>query len=159
MKVRPESVQYLSIEGLAEVRSELERLTTVDRQEVIAKLKTAMEFGNLDENADYEVTRNEQAFVEGKIEELTALIRDAVVISAPRNNQTVALGSTVEIAGEDGMAETYTIVGSTEASPSTGRISNESPLGAALLGKGLNDLVAVQAPAGEFHYTVTKISS
>jgi transcription elongation factor GreA len=158
MKTRQEPVQYLSSEGLAEARAQLERLVTIDRQEIIAKLRAAMEFGNLDENADYEVTRNEQSFVEGKIEELTALIRDAVIIAAPANNRVVDLGSTVEVTDEQGLVDIYTIVGSAEANPSAGRISNESPLGAVLLGAGPNQVVTVKAPAGEFRYTVTKIS-
>jgi transcription elongation factor GreA len=159
MKAKTEHVSYLTVEGLAEAKAELERLSTVGRKEIIQKLEIALEYGNLDENGDYEVTRNEQAFLEGRIGQLSVLIRDAVVIDEPKNNRRVTLGSVVEVTDEDGIVESYTLVGSTEASPASGRISNESPLGAALLGKELNESVLVQAPAGQFRYTITGISS
>ena len=150
-------IRYLSVKGLEEAKAELLHLETVERNEITAEMAVALEFGNLAENADYESARNRQAFVEGRIAELRVLIADAVIIKAPSSDKQVALGSRVDLSGPDGPAS-YVLVGSAEADPGSGRISNESPLGKALLGRKPGDTVVVHAPAGDFSYKVEKIS-
>jgi transcription elongation factor GreA len=156
MRKTAKNIVYLSPEGLAAAQAELERLLNVDRSRVIGELTIAKEFGNLDENADYESARNEQSFIEGRIAELNALIREARIIDPPKSNRKVVVGSTVEMTCEDGPV-TYTIVGHTEADPAAGKISNESPLAQEILGKSVGDKVTVEAPGGCFEYAITRI--
>ena len=147
---------YLSREGLEGLKAELETMTNVRRVEVAARIHDAKEHGDLSENAEYEDAKNEQAFVEGRIQTLQSLIKNATLIDEHHVGDHVQIGSTVTLNGEDGV-ETFTIVGSTEAKPSEGRISNESPVGRALLGRKKGDKVLVHVPAGDFSYTVTGI--
>ena len=147
---------YLSREGLEGLKTELETMTNVRRVEVAARIHDAKEHGDLSENAEYEDAKNEQAFVEGRIQTLQSLIKNATLIDEHHVGDHVQIGSTVTLNGEDGV-ETFTIVGSTEAKPSEGRISNESPVGRALLGRKKGDKVLVHVPAGDFSYTVTGI--
>ena len=147
---------YLSREGLEGLKTELETMTNVRRVEVAARIHDAKEHGDLSENAEYEDAKNEQAFVEGRIQTLQSLIKNATLIDEHHVADHVQIGSTVTLNGEDGV-ETFTIVGSTEAKPSEGRISNESPVGRALLGRKKGDKVVVHVPAGDFTYTVTGI--
>ncbi|MHB8460750.1 MAG: transcription elongation factor GreA [Candidatus Limnocylindrales bacterium] len=148
---------YLSREGLEGLKSELEEMTNVRRAEVASRIHDAKEHGDLSENAEYEDAKNEQAFVEGRIQTLQSLIKNATIIDEHHSVDHVQIGSTVGVTGEDG-DESFTIVGSTEAKPAAGRISNESPVGRALLGRRKGDRVLVHVPAGDFTYTVTKIS-
>ncbi len=157
MKTPPQPIKYLSAQGLLEAQTELDLLLNVERGAVIERLGIAKEYGNLDENGEYQAARNEQAFIEGRIEELTVLVREAKIIQTPKNNLRVVVGSTVEVSSESG-TDTYMIVGRAEADPAGGRISNESPLGKVLLGRRLNDAVTVVAPAGKFDYTITHIA-
>lgn len=148
---------YLSREGLERARAELEELINVRRPEVAARIHDAKEHGDLNENAEYEDAKNEQAFVEGRIQALEALIKNATIIDDNHSSDHVQIGSTVVVRSPDG-EERFTIVGSAEARPNEGRISNESPVGRALLGKKKGDKVLVRVPAGDFTYTIVSIS-
>jgi transcription elongation factor GreA len=148
---------YLSREGLEGLKTELEEMTNVRRVEVAARIHDAKEHGDLSENAEYEDAKNEQAFVEGRIQTLQALIKNATLIDEHTSNDHVQIGSSVTVNGEDGV-ETFLIVGSTEARPSAGRISNESPVGRALLGRRKGDKIVVHVPAGDFTYAITNIA-
>ena len=148
---------YLTTEGLKKLEEELEYLRTVKRAEVAKRLHEAMEDGELIENAEYEAAKNEQAFVEGRILELEDLLSRAKVIQGGKSKGVVRIGSTV-VVREDGSApETYRIVGAAEASPKDGLISNESPLGQALLDHKVGDEVEVKAPAGMLTFKIVKI--
>jgi transcription elongation factor GreA len=147
---------YLSKEGLEQLREELDQLVNVRRAEVAARIHEAKEHGDISENAEYEDAKNEQAFVEGRIQSLSALIKNAVVIDEHHSTTHVQIGSTVELQSPDGK-ESFTIVGSAEAAPAQGRISNESPVGKALLGRRKGDSVVVSAPAGENTYKILAI--
>lgn len=148
---------YVSREGLEKLRQELDAMTNVRRAEVAARIHDAKQHGDLSENAEYEDAKNEQAFVEGRIQSLELVIKNAIVIDERHSTDHVAIGSTVLVESDDG-EETYTIVGSTEASPGEGRISNESPVGRALLGRKKGDKVKVTVPAGSFTYKIVTIS-
>ena len=148
---------YLSKEGLEKLRAELDEMTSVKRPEVAQRIHDAKEHGDLSENAEYEDAKNEQAFVEGRIQTLQALIKNATLIDEHHSNDHVSIGSTVKVSGPDG-SQSFTIVGSTEAKPTEGRISNESPVGRALLGKKKGEKVLVKVPAGDFTYKITAIT-
>jgi transcription elongation factor GreA len=148
---------YLSREGLQKLREELDELVNVRRAEVAGRIHEAKEHGDVTENAEYEDAKNEQAFVEGRIQSLSALIKNAVIITENHSTTHVQIGSTVEIES-GGSKEKYTIVGSAEASPADGRISNESPVGRALLGRKKGDKVTVSVPAGDSIYKIVGIS-
>ena len=148
---------YISKDGLEKLRHELEEMTSVRRPEVAQRIHDAKEHGDLTENAEYEDAKNEQAFVEGRIQMLEALIKNATLIDEHHPNDHGQIGSTVKVDGPDG-AQSFTIVGSTEAKPTEGRISNESPVGRALLGKKKGETVKVQVPAGDIAYTIVAIS-
>jgi transcription elongation factor GreA len=135
-------------EGLAKLTSELEHLLSVRRQDVADKIKRAREKGGTENNAEYEDAKNEQAFVEGRILMLENIVKNAMVIEAPALLGVVEVGDKVLIQNQDGKIEQFTIVGSAEASPVEGKISNESPVGKALLGKKIGDEVKVTTPAG-----------
>ena len=148
---------YLSKDGLEKLRAELEEMTNVRRPEIADRIHDAKEHGDLTENAEYEDAKNEQAFVEGRIQTLEALIKNAVLIDENHSTDHVQIGSTVSVESEDGK-ETFTIVGSAEAKPAEGRISNESPVGRSLLGHKKGEKVQVKVPAGDFTYKITGIS-
>ena len=151
--------EYLSAEGLDKLKAELDELTNVKRPEVAQRIHVAKEYGDVTENAEYEDAKNEQAFVEGRIQSLTAIIKNAVLIDEKHSRTIVQIGSTVTIKGDgDSKEERYTIVGGAEAAPDEGRISNESPIGSALLGKKKGKEVTVSVPAGDSTYTVVRIS-
>ena len=149
---------YLSKDGLEKLRTELDEMTSVKRPEVAQRIHDAKEHGDLSENAEYEDAKNEQAFVEGRIQTLQALIKNATIIDENHSTDHVQIGSTVAVMSDDGK-ESFTIVGSTEAKPTEGRISNESPVGRALLGKKKGEKIVVKVPAGDFTYTIVSISS
>jgi transcription elongation factor GreA len=153
------SVTYLTKEGFQKLQDELDDLRTSKRQEVAQRLHEAMEGGELIENAEYEAAKNEQAFVEGRIQELEIILAAAHIIdeaSAHLDPTLVQVGDTVTIMEEGGDPEEYTIVGAAEADPRHGRISNESPIGKALLNHHTNDVVTVEAPGGSFKVKILK---
>ncbi|NOY99222.1 MAG: transcription elongation factor GreA [Chloroflexi bacterium] len=149
---------FLTKEGYKKLEEELEFLRTEKRKEVADRLREAMEGGDLIENAEYEAAKNEQAFVEGRIQELEMILATARVIEEGDNAGVVQVGSTVYIR-EDGASksEKYTIVGAAEANPREGKISNESPIGKAILNHHVGDEVVVEAPGGKFTVRITKI--
>ena len=146
---------YLTAEGLQKLKTELHELVTVDRPRVAARIHEAKLDGDLSENAEYEDAKQEQSFLEGRIATLELQLRNAAVIEKA-NGDSVGIGSKVVIKGHDD-EETFTIVGSAEAAPRDGRISNESPVGVALMGRKKGDKVVVQAPAGPIEYTLVRI--
>ena len=146
----------LTREGLAKLERELEYLRTVRRQEVAGRIHQAKELASTQNNAEYDDAKNEQAFVEGRILALEKMVQNAVIIEEHHSSR-VELGSKVSVVTADGKEEHYTIVGSAEASPKDGRISNESPVGRALLGKSVGEEVQVQVPAGVLRLTITAI--
>jgi transcription elongation factor GreA len=148
---------FLTKQGFLKLQEELEYLRTIKRQEVAVRLHEAMEGGELIEDAEYEAAKNEQAFVEGRIQELEILLANARVIQENEKSDFVSVGSTVTIQEGDNPVEIYTIVGPAEASPRDGRISNESPLGRALMDKRAGDVVKVDAPGGTFTVRVLKV--
>ncbi len=148
----------LTPEGLRKLEEELEFLKSVKRKEVAERIKQSKEFGDLTENSEYEDAKNEQAFVEGRILTLEGMLRNVKVINNHDvRSDVVTIGSTVQVTDESGADLTYTIVGSPEADPLHDRISNESPVGRALLGKRKGQTVTVQAPAGTAKYTIRAI--
>ena len=148
---------YLTAEGLERLKAELNQLITVDRPRIAQRIHDAKLDGDITENAEYEDAKQEQSFLEGRIATLEAQLKNAEVIEGSGNGDKVGIGSKVVIKGSDG-EETFTIVGSAEAAPREGRISNESPVGAALMGHRKGDKVTVQAPAGSVTYTVLRVS-
>ncbi len=150
-------------EGLKKLKDELENLKTVRRKEVASRLKEAISYGDLSENSEYEEAKNEQAFVEGRIIELERKIKNAKIISehdAKKTGKEVNIGSHVTIRNvkSENEAETYTIVGATEADPFEHKISNESPIGKAVLGQVKGDVIKVPSPSGMLEYEVVKVA-
>lgn len=147
--------------GLSKLKEELKYFKDVRRKEVAKRLKEAISYGDLSENAEYEEAKNEQAFIEGRIIELEKMIDNAQIITEGKKSAdtTVQIGTTVTVQNvtENDDPETYTIVGSTEANPTEYKISNESPIGSALLGKSKNDVIKVKVPAGIFEYKILKV--
>jgi len=157
-----ENVVYVTKEGLNKLENELEELQTKRRKEVAQRLKEAISYGDLSENSEYEEAKNEQAFVEGRILELEDQIKHAkIIVEKKTAGKVVELGSHVVIklikAGKDVETEEYTIVGSTEADPLANKMSNEAPVGAAILGHKAGETVDVKVPAGEVKYKIVKI--
>lgn len=150
---------FLTKEGYVKLQQELDFLRKDRRQEIAARLREASDGEDLIENAEYEAAKNEQAFVEGRIKELEILLATAKIISGGDTTGIVQVGSKVTIQ-EEGYdeKESFIIVGATEANPSDGKISNESPLGRALLDHIKNDAVKVQSPDGEYTVKILKIS-
>ena len=148
---------YLTREGFERLQKELDYLRTEKRNQVAERLRDALEDGELIENAELEAAKNEQSFVEGRIKELEILLANAHLIKKTNNSDTVQVGSKVEVKEEGYDAEEYVIVGAAEADPRLGRISNESPLGKALLNKKAGDKVKVEAPGGEFEIEILSI--
>ncbi len=148
---------YLTRQGYQKLQEELDFLRTSKRQEVAKRLHEALEGGELLEDAEYEAAKNEQAFVEGRIQELEMLLANARVIEEKGKMDVVGVAATVTIQEEGCEPEVYTIVGPAEASPREGRISHESPLGRALLNHKAGDTVTVDAPDGAFTIRVIKV--
>ena len=149
---------WLSADGLERLKAEHAELTG-KRPEVIGRIKAAKELGDLKENADYSSAREEQGFLEGRIASIEATLRVATVIEAPGEAvDKVTLGSTVTVEDETGARMTFIVVGSAEADPAAGRISNVSPVGRALIGRSAGDDVAVAAPRGEVHYRIVELA-
>jgi transcription elongation factor GreA len=151
---------YLTKAGLVKLKQELKDLKTVKRKEIASRIQDAKELGDLSENAEYAEAKNEQAFSEGRIIELENIVKNATVIDESNHsngNGMVHIGSTVTIKSEDGEKQ-YTIVGSNEVNPVKGFISNESPLGQALIGRKVGDKLAFKAPKGLVEYKILKVS-
>ncbi len=145
-------------EGLAKLQSELEELLSARRREVAGKIKRAREMGGTENNAEYDDAKNEQAFVEGRILTLENIVKNAVVIESPALPGVVELGNKVLIQNQDGKIDQFTIVGSAEANPVEGKISNESPVGQALLDRKVGDEVEVPTPAGLLKLTIIEVT-
>lgn len=148
---------FVTKEGLKKLEDELNFLRTVRRGQVAERLHNAQEDGELIENAEYEDAKNEQAFVEGRILTLESMLSSAVIIDTDRPAGVVSLGSKITIKEPGSKPESYTLVGAAEADPKGGLISNESPLGKALLGRKIGDDVKVNAPQGTLSFRVVAI--
>lgn len=150
---------FLTPEGLEKLKAELEHLHTVRRPQVAEQIHRAKELGGTVDNAEYDDAKNEQAFVEGRILTLEKMIKNAVMIEEEKSpSGLVKLGSKVTVRNQDGEEEHYTVVGSAETDPGQERISNESPVGSALLDKRVGDEVEVETPAGVIKLMVVKIA-
>jgi transcription elongation factor GreA len=158
-KPEPEPT-WISADGLARLQAEHEELTTQRRPEVIGRIKAAKELGDLKENSDYTAAREEQSFLEGRIAQIEATLRTARVIEAPVPDDVgrVALGATVTIEDETGSQSTFRLVGSAEADPANGRISNVSPVGRALLGRTAGETIEIAAPRGAVRYRIVEVA-
>lgn len=151
--------EYVTKERLEEIKEELEQLKTVERKRIAKRIEEAKSHGDLSENAEYMEAREEQAFIEGKIRELEDIVRDAEVIEENKKDDSVVnVGDTIEVKRDDGEKQIFTIVGSNEADPMEGKISNESPLGRAFLGRSVKDAVEATTPNGTTGYTIKKIN-
>ncbi len=150
---------YMTEEGKAKVEEELHNLKTVKRKEVVERIKIARDFGDLSENSEYDSAKEEQAFVETRIAQVEKMIRYAVIIESDNKNQGVVdLGKSVTFKElPDGEQETYTIVGSAEADPFAGKISNDSPMAKSLIGKEKGAEVMVASPGGEFKVKIIDV--
>lgn len=148
-------VEYISEEGLEKLKEELNRLKTEERKAIAERLESAKALGDLSENAEYAEAKDAQSLNEVRVQELEEMIRNIIVIN-PKGTDKVQVGSTV-VLDHGGKEETYTIVGSEEASPANGKISNESPLGKAFLGKKKGDTVEIKTPGGAVAYTIREI--
>ncbi|MDR1206126.1 MAG: transcription elongation factor GreA [Peptococcaceae bacterium] len=150
----------LTQEGLEKLEQELETLKTVKRREIAGRIKQAIEFGDISENSEYEDAKNEQAFIEGRILEVEKMLRNVKVIEQSEDNDKsrVDLGSRVVLKDMEFDDEIeYFIVGSAEADPMKNRISNESPVGAAIIGKYVGEVVQVSAPIGDLNYKIVEV--
>jgi transcription elongation factor GreA len=150
--------QYLTAEGAERLRTELEQLKGPARQELAERLRSAIEMGDLSENADYHKAKEDQGFLEGRIQELEHLLKYATIIeNNNHNSDLVEIGSVVTIQEEDYPPETYNLVGAKEADPRNGRISNESPIGRALIGHKVGEKVPVETPDGTIQFKIVNI--
>jgi transcription elongation factor GreA len=150
-------VVYLTKEGSEKLRAELQVLKGPRRTEMAARLRSAIQEGDLSENADYASAKEAQAFLEGRILEIETAVRDAIIVEETARHDLVAVGSTV-IVSEDGRPpETFQLVGVREADPRHGKISNESPIGMALMGKRVGDIALALTPGGEIRMTILEI--
>jgi transcription elongation factor GreA len=148
----------LTTEGLANLKAELDHLSTTRRREVAGRIKEAREFGDISENAEYDDAKNEQAMLEAKIAQLEDKLRSATVVDASEiGTDVVRVGSVVHVKEDGGKSTKYTIVGSAEANPSEMKLSNESPVGKALLGHKRGEEVVFSTPKGERKLKITKI--
>lgn len=147
---------YLTKDGVEQLKAELEDLTKNQRVKIAARLKEAKEYGDLSENIQWDDAKDQQSFIEGRISEIEHILKNAKVIQSPRKKDKVDLGSTVHLEVENGVQK-YTIVGSTEASPEEGKISNESPIGKALLGRAKGEEVEISVPSGTITYRIADI--
>ena len=149
----------LTPEGRVKLEQELHELETVKRIVIGERIRIAREFGDISENSEYDDAKNEQAWMESRIAEVTQILSVATVVETPKRSNKVSVGSIVTVTMTDGTERTFTIVGAAEADITTGRISNESPVGAALLGAKKGDVVSAEAPNGKvLEFTIVKIS-
>ena len=148
---------YLTPEGEAKLKAELEDLKGPRREELAQRLRSAIQMGDLSENADYHKAKEDQGFLEGRIQEIEAILRNSVLIEKTVSSDMVSIGSHVTIQEEDFDPETYHIVGPTEADPRKGKISHESPIGVALMNKKVGQIAEAQAPGGKIKFKILKI--
>ncbi|GAB4543332.1 MAG: transcription elongation factor GreA [Anaerolineales bacterium] len=148
---------YLTAEGEAKLRAELEDLKGPRREELAQRLHSAIQMGDLSENADYHKAKEDQGFLEGRIQELENILRNAVIIEANENKEVVFIGARITIQEGDLDPETYHLVGPTEADPRKGRISHESPIGRALMDKKVGDVAEAETPGGTIKFKILKI--
>ncbi len=149
---------YLTVEGEKRLRAELQELEGPARQALAARLRAAIQMGDLSENADYIKAKEDQGFLEGRIQELTYILSHATLIEENGNGYDVVdVGATVTVQEEDYPPEAYYVVGSKEADPANGRISNESPIGKALIGKKAGEVVTIETPGGALILKILEI--
>jgi transcription elongation factor GreA len=152
-----EEPTYISAEGLANLKNELHTLKTEKRKEVAKRIYEAKELGDLSENAEYHDAKNEQSFIEGRIIQVDSMIKTARIIDEKKpTNNVVSIGCTISVTSEQGQ-QTYSIVGSNEADPLAGKISNKSPLGKAFLGHKIGDTFNIEVPRGTLAVTISEI--
>src|SRR5512134_2420007 len=147
---------YLTPEGAAKLRAELSELTGHRREELAKRLRSAIQMGDLSENADYHKAKEDQAFLEGRIQEIEYVLRSAVIIEKTRTD-VVTVGSTVTVQEDNYDPETYYVVGAKEADPRKGKISNESPIGRALIDHKVGEVVEAETPDGKIKFKILKI--
>ena len=148
---------YLTAEGEAKLKAELEELKGPRRQELSVRLRSAIQMGDLSENADYHKAKEDQGFLEGRIQELEHLLRNVVTIEKNAPKDVVGVGSHVTIQEGSFPSETYHVVGAKEADPRNGKISNESPIGRALMDHKVGEVVEVETPSGKIKLKILKI--
>ena len=148
---------YLTPEGESKLRIELEELKGPKREELSRRLRSAIQMGDLSENADYHKAKEDQAFLEGRIQELEAILRNSVIIEKKQNTGVVVIGSHVTIQEGGLEPETYHLVGPAEADPRNGKISHESPIGLAIIDKKVGDVTEAETPGGKIKFKILKI--
>ncbi len=151
-----QQIHYLTPEGEMKLRAELAELTGPRREDLAKRLRSAIQMGDLSENADYHKAKEDQAFLEGRIQELEAILRMATIVEK-KQSDVVEVGARVTIQEEDYDPETFYLVGATEADPRNGKISNESPFGKALLDHKVGDVVEAETPGGKVKLKILKI--
>ena len=147
---------YLTQEGADRLKAELEELKGPKREELAARLRSAIQMGDLSENADYHKAKEDQGFLEGRIQELEYILGNAVIIEASTNKDVVSIGSHITIQEDDYPPESYHLVGPTEADPKNGKISHESPIGKALIGRKAGEVVEAETPGGRIKFKIIK---
>ena len=148
----------LTAEGKAKLEEELHYLENEKRDEVGERIRVAREFGDISENSEYDDAKNEQAFIEQRIAEINQILANAQIVDTPKRTNKVVIGSTVTLADDDGRERVFTIVGGAEADTSQGKISNESPVGAAVLGHKKGDTIEYEGPTGrKMKFTLVKV--
>jgi len=148
---------YITAEGEAKLKAELEELKGPKRDELAQRLRSAIQMGDLSENADYHKAKEDQSFLEGRIKELDAILRNAVIIEKKGHSGIVGIGSEVTIQEQGSEPETYYLVGPAEADPRHGRISHESPIGRAIMDKKVGDVAEAETPGGKIQFKIIKI--
>jgi transcription elongation factor GreA len=148
---------YLTREGEARLKAELAELTGPRREELAKRLRSAIQMGDLSENADYHKAKEDQGFLEGRIQEIEAILRNATIIEKSTNAGVVSIGHHVTIQEEGFDSETYHVVGAKEADPRNGKISNESPIGRAIMDHKVGDIVEADTPGGKMKFKILKI--
>jgi len=151
-----QQTQYLTPEGEAKLKAELVELTGPKREELAQRLRSAIQMGDLSENADYHKAKEDQSFLEGRIQEIEAILRTATIIER-KQSDVVTVGSKITIQEEDFDPETFYMVGAKEADPRNGKISNESPFGKALLNHKVGEVVYAETPGGKIKLKILKI--
>jgi transcription elongation factor GreA len=147
---------YLTPEGEKKLKAELAELTGPRREELAMRLRSAIQMGDLSENADYHKAKEDQGFLEGRIQEIEGVLRTAIIVEKT-NSDVVTVGSLVTVQEDGSEPETYTLVGAKEADPRNGKISNESPIGRALMEHKVGDVVVAETPGGEIKFKILKI--
>lgn len=149
---------YLTADGAVRLKAELAQLTGPEREELAKRLKSAIQEGDLSENADYHKAKEDQGFLEGKIQELEYILQNAIIIEEhDGDREKIDIGAHFTIQEDDNPPETYSMVGAKETDPRNGLISNESPIGRAVIGRRVGDTVAVETPNGQIHLKILSV--